>query len=94
MSLFSEFYGLTYEAYLRDMKELQEYLGDIQDNAVLRKFLESIFQSDLDKVLPSLVRQLKQSREKALQKWQVLQRRYLNIQVRQNFRSELLRPLT
>ena len=94
MSLFSEFYGLTYEAYLRDMKELQEYLGDIQDNAVLRKFLESIFQSDIDKVLPSLVRQLKQSREKALQKWQVLQRRYLNIQVRQNFRSELLRPLT
>ena len=75
------------------MKELQEYLVDIQDGVVLRNFLESILQSNIDKVLPSLVKQLQQSREKALRKWQVLQRRYLNIQVRQNFRLELLRPL-
>ncbi|MCL2923837.1 MAG: CHAD domain-containing protein [Trichodesmium sp. MAG_R04] len=93
MSLFTEFYGSTYKAYLKDMKELQEYLGDIQDGVVLRNFLESILQSNIDKVLPSLVKQLQQDREKALRKWQVLQRRYLNIQVRQNFRLELLRPL-
>ena len=93
MSLFTEFYGSTYEAYLKDMKELQEYLGDIQDSVVLRNFLESILPSNIDKVLPSLVKQLQQSREEALGKWQVLQRRYLNIQVRQNFRSELLRPV-
>ena len=94
MSLFTEFYGPTYEAYLKDMKELQEYLGDIQDSAVLREFLENILQSNIDKVLPNLAKQLKQTREEALRKWQVLQRRYLNIQVRQNFRSELLRPVT
>ncbi len=94
MSLFTEFYGSTYAAYLKDMKELQEYLGDLQDSAVLREFLENILQSNIDKVLPSLAKQLKQSREEALRKWQVLQRRYLNIEVRQNFRSELLRPVT
>ncbi|NES07494.1 MAG: CHAD domain-containing protein, partial [Okeania sp. SIO2F4] len=94
MSLFTEFYGPTYEAYLKDMKELQEYLGDIQDSAVLREFMEKILQSNIEKVLPNLAMQLKQSREKALRKWQLLQRRYLNIQVRQNFRSELLRPVT
>ena len=93
MSLFTEFYGSTYEAYLKDMKELQEYLGDIQDSAIIRKFLENIWHTNIEKVLPNLVMQLKHSREKALRKWQVLQRRYLNIQVRQNFRSELLRPL-
>lgn len=93
MSLFTEFYGPTYEAYLKDMKEIQEYLGDIQDGAVLREFLENILQSKIDQVLPTLDKQLQQNWHQAWRKWQVLQRRYLNIQVRQNFRSELLRPV-
>jgi len=93
MNLFTEFYSPTYEAYLKDMKELQEYLGALQDSVVLREFLENILQSNIDKVLPNLAKQLQESRDQALRKWQVLQRRYLNIQVRQNFRSELLRPV-
>lgn len=92
MSLFTDFYGSTYQAYLKDLKEIQEYLGSLQDIVVLTEFLENVLQSKIDKVLPTLVKQLKQSREQALQKWQVLQRRYLNTEVRQNFRSELLRP--
>ncbi|MGK7920835.1 MAG: CHAD domain-containing protein [Trichodesmium sp.] len=93
MSLFTDFYGQTYSAYLKDMKDIQEYLGDIQDGSVLREFLESVLQSKIDKVLPSLAIQIQENREKALKKWQILQQRYLNTQVRQNFRSELLRPL-
>lgn len=93
MSLFTDFYGSTYEAYVKDMKDIQEYLGDIQDIAVLRDFLENVLHSKIAKVLPTLAEQLKQNREQALQKWQLLQRRYLNTQVRHSFRSELLRPL-
>lgn len=93
MNLFTDFYGSTYEAYLQDMKDIQEYLGDLQDSAVLREFLENVLPSKIQKVLPTLADKLKQNRAEALQKWQLLQRRYLNTQVRQNFRSELLRPL-
>ena len=94
MSLFTDFYGSTYAAYLQDMKEIQEYLGDLQDISVLRDCLENVLASKIRKVLPTLAEQLAQNREKALNKWQLLQRRYLNIQVRHSFRSELLRPLT
>ncbi len=94
MNLFTDFYGSTYEAYLKDMKDLQEYLGDIQDIAVLREFVEQVLQSKIRKVLPTLAEKLQQNREKALNKLQLLQRRYLNTQVRHSFRSELLRPLT
>ncbi|MGB3509243.1 MAG: CHAD domain-containing protein [Microcoleaceae cyanobacterium] len=94
MSLFTDFYGSTYKAYLQDMKDIQEYLGEIQDIAVLTEFMENILQSKIHKILPTLAEQLKQKREQELHKWQLLQRRYLNTQVRHSFRSELLRPLS
>jgi CHAD domain-containing protein len=93
MSLFTEFYGQGYEAYLEDIKGIQEYLGDIQDSAVLGEFLISIFDFDIKKKLPNLSEIMAQSRFEAWQKWQFLQRRYLTAETRQNFRSELIRPV-
>lgn len=92
MSLFTEFYGDTYEAYLGDVKAIQEYLGDIQDSEVLGEFLTDIFDFDIKKQLPTLAEIMAKSRFESWQKWQLLQRRYLTPEVRQNFRSELIRP--
>ncbi|MDF0556956.1 CHAD domain-containing protein [Kamptonema sp. UHCC 0994] len=92
MSLFTEFYGETYEAYLGDVKAIQEYLGDIQDSAVLAEFITDIFDFDIKKQLPTLAEIMAQSRFESWQKWQLLQQRYLTPEVRQNFRSELIRP--
>lgn len=92
MNLFGDFYGDTYEAYVEDVKAVQECLGDIQDTAVLEESLREIFDFDLKKKLPQFERLLAQNRYAGWQKWQVLQQRYLSSEVRQNFRSALIRP--
>ena len=92
MSLFTDFYGQNYETYLEEVKAIQECLGDIQDSAVLGEFLADIFEFDLKKHLPTLAGIMAQNRFQSWQKWQLLQRRYLTPEVRQNFRLELIRP--
>ncbi|MGE5660213.1 MAG: CHAD domain-containing protein [Actinomycetota bacterium] len=93
MNLFTDFYGAAYEAYLEDMKAIQEYLGEIQDAVVLEEFLVNIFEYQLKEHLPNFAAQLAQNRYESWQKWQTLQRRYLTPQIRLNFRSELIRPV-
>jgi CHAD domain-containing protein len=93
MNLFTDFYGATYSAYLQDMKDIQEYLGDIQDSHVLEVVMTNVLKSDIKSVLPTFAQVLAQSRYQAWQKWQLFQRRYLNTELRLNFRSTLLHPI-
>ncbi len=92
MNLFTDFYGATYSTYLQDMKDIQEHLGDIQDSEVLEAVMTAILKSDIKSVLPTFAEVLTESRYQAWQKWQLFQRRYLNTEVRLNFRSTLLHP--
>ncbi|MBD2183355.1 CHAD domain-containing protein [Planktothrix sp. FACHB-1355] len=92
MELFTNFYGATYQAYLEDMKTIQSILGEIQDSVVLAEFLAEALGSKTDNLPRTLSEKLAESRYKAWQQWQPLQQRYLHIQIRQSFRSELLRP--
>ncbi|MGB3401086.1 MAG: CHAD domain-containing protein [Microcoleaceae cyanobacterium] len=92
MSLFTDFYSNTYAAYLTDMKAIQEYLGDIQDSEVLEATLAKVLKSEIESKLPQFAALLRESRYQAWKKWQLMQRRYLNANIRQNFRSTLLHP--
>ena len=92
MSLFTDFYGNTYGAYLEDMKAIQEYLGEIQDSEVLEVTLAKVLKSDIESKLPQFAALLKESRYQAWKKWQLMQRRYLNANIRHNFRTTLLHP--
>jgi CHAD domain-containing protein len=93
MNLFGDFYGETYEGYVEDVKAVQECLGDIQDCEVLGEFLTDFVDRDLQKELPKLAGLLAQKRYGAWQKWQVLQRKYLKSEIRQNLRSTLIHPV-
>jgi len=93
MNLFGDFYGETYEAYVEDVKAVQECLGDIQDSEVLGEFLTDFVDRDLKKELPKLADILAKNRYAAWQKWQALQRRYLNSEIRQGLRSVLIHPV-
>lgn len=93
MNLFTDFYGATYSAYLQDMKDIQEYLGDIQDSEVLEAVMKDVLKSNIESVLPTFAHLLAESRYQAWQKWQLFQRRYLNTELRLNFRSTLLHPI-
>ncbi|MGC9504044.1 CHAD domain-containing protein [Baaleninema sp.] len=93
MNSFADLYSPTYQAYLADMKELQEVLGNIQDSCVMGEFLSKVFQCDLKQETPKFAKLLEDTRYEAWQRWQVLQARYLNPQIRQNFHREILRGL-
>ncbi|MCL1475756.1 CHAD domain-containing protein [Argonema antarcticum] len=92
MELFTNFYGATYNAYLEDIKAIQGILGEIQDSVVLADFLAKALDLKADKLPPNLSEKLAESRYQAWQQWQSFQIRYLNLQIRHSFRSELLRP--
>ncbi|WP_250121713.1 CHAD domain-containing protein [Chroococcidiopsis sp. CCMEE 29] len=92
MEVFSDFYGSSYQAYLNDMKTIQEILGQIQDSFVLAEFLTAALQSKIKNSLPTLAHQLAQTRYPAWQKWQTLQQRYLNLEIRKGFHSAILHP--
>ena len=93
MNLFGDFYGPSYEGYVEDVKAVQECLGDIQDCEVLGEFLTDFVDRDLQKELPKLAGLLVENRYEAWQKWQVLQRKYLNSETRQGLRSALINPV-
>ena len=93
MNLFGDFYSEVYEAYVEDVKAIQECLGDIQDSEVLGEFLTDFVESDLKKKLPILAGILAENRYTAWGKWQILQRRYLNSETRQGLRSVLIHPV-
>ncbi|MDQ2100129.1 MAG: CHAD domain-containing protein [Tychonema bourrellyi B0820] len=93
MNLFGDFYGESYEVYVEDVKAVQECLGDIQDSEVLGDFLTDFVECDLKKELPQLAGILAENRYAAWGKWQILQRRYLNGEIRQDLRSALIHPV-
>lgn len=93
MNLFGDFYGDAYQVYLEDVTTVQECLGDIQDSEVLGEFLTDFVECDLKKELPELAGLLVENRYAAWQKWQILQRKYLNSETRQGLRSVLIHPV-
>ena len=93
MNLFGDFYGESYEVYVEEVKAVQECLGNIQDSEVLGEFLTDFVDRDLKKELPKLADILAKNRYTAWQEWQVLQRRYLNSDIRQGLRSVLIYPV-
>lgn len=92
MELFTDFYGSTYDDYLKDIKEIQSLLGQIQDSFVLAEFLTDALDSEMTEQLPTLATQLTEARYRAWQEWQPLQERYLNPQTRKDVHQVVLQP--
>lgn len=92
MEVFSDFYSGSYEAYLKDVKSIQEILGQLQDSFVLSEFLADVLRSKLKNTLPTLAKKLTQEDYQAWQQWQTLQRRFLNLEIRKGFHVALLQP--
>ncbi len=90
MYLFTDLYSPTYQAYVSDMKDLQEVLGNLQDSYVMAEFLSEALNEDFSNVAPNLAQQLQQTRYQAWLQWQSLQCRYLSAPIRQVFRSEVV----
>ena len=93
MELLTDFYDSTYKDYLKDIKEIQSLLGEIQDSFVLAEFLTYNLGSELTVHLPTLATELTENRYQIWKKWQSLQQRYLNHTNRRNFHQAILQPV-
>lgn len=92
MEVFSDFYGSTYEVYLKDMKTIQALLGEMQDSVVLNEFLNQAMGSKTKSAIPTLTEQLAHKSYQAWQQWHTLQQRYLNLEIRKGFHLAMLQP--
>jgi CHAD domain-containing protein len=93
MELFTDFYSSTYQDYLKEVKEIQSLLGEIQDSFVLAEFLTDNLDSELAEQLPTLAAQLTETRCEIWQKWQSLQQRYLDPRIRKDLHQAILQPV-
>jgi CHAD domain-containing protein len=90
---FLDFYEASYADLLQDFKAIQEILGQLQDQTVLRQFLETTLKADLAKVLPTIHQKMQATQLEFWQTWQPFQHRYLSSEFRQRVRSQLINPL-
>lgn len=92
MELFESFYGETYSNFVKDIKDIQEILGEIQDSFVLAEFLDQALDKKIDKSMPTLAEQLRQTRHQKWQAWQSVQQNFLNRQHRNDLRLTVQKP--
>jgi CHAD domain-containing protein len=90
MELFTEFYGDIYQTYLRDIKEIQTVLGEIQDGFILAKFLTTVRGKNWKATMPTLVQKFQDIRTLKWQEWQPLQDKFLQPQNRKEFHLSIL----
>ncbi len=89
MELFTQFYGDSYQNYLKDIKEIQTILGDLQDSAVLTEFLSDILGNNLAMKMPVFNKLLQDTRYQKWQQWQKLQAKFLSNHTRQELRNTI-----
>ena len=92
LELFSQFYGDTYLYYVKQIEQIQEVLGQIQDCYVLREVLEKILKSAIANKMPELATLLRETRYQKWQEWLILQEEFLDDQSRQELRQTIQQP--
>lgn len=92
MSLFTNFYGKDYSEYVEDLKEIQEVLGKMQDSVVLAETLSRVLGCNLQDSLPNLAEKLLENRYLSWLEWQPLHQKYLEPEIRDQLRLEILYP--
>lgn len=77
---FRGLYDITYAAQVREFRNLQSILGQLQDQIVVSQFLADELGSDWQQQLPTIEAAFQASRLKLWQQWQPYQRKYLKLQ--------------
>lgn len=77
MELLSKCYGKSYDDYLQSIVQVQEILGNIQDNSVLSNKVKSFFGKNWQKKLPNLDVLIKTNQRQQWLNWQNIQRLFL-----------------
>ena len=87
LELFTQFYDVKYQDYVRQIEQVQEVLGDIQDAYVLRAVLEKILNTPIKRKMPELSVLLANNRYQKWQQWSILQQQFLADKTRRELRD-------
>ncbi len=79
---FRGLYDITYAAQVREFRDLQSILGQLQDQIVVSQFLADELGADWQQQLPTIEADFQASRLELWQQWQPYQRKYLELQSR------------
>ena len=93
MELFDQFYGDRYQYYVKQIEQIQEVLGQIQDCYILREVLEKVLKSAIADKMPQLATLLTQTRYQKWQEWAILQKQFLAESTRIELRQTIQQPL-
>lgn len=94
MELFTEFYGETYAEHLIEVKNIQDILGEIHDSDVLEDWLVDVFGEDFTEKLPTFTSLLVDKRHQLWQQWAPIQRRYTQLDTRNQLHLAILNPIS
>jgi CHAD domain-containing protein len=76
---FRGLYGIPYAAQIREFRDIQEILGELQDQSVIGQFLSDELGDKWNQQLPTLEATFRASRVNLWQQWQPYQRKYLKL---------------
>lgn len=79
MALFREFYGEAYRIQVTAFRQMQDLLGELQDEVVLQTFLVEALGPEWAKKLPSLERYVQQQHQQLWQQWLTLRQPYFSL---------------
>ena len=82
MALFRDFYGQEYRDQVSGFKDIQDVLGELQDEVVLQEFLVKVLGTKWAKKLPSLKKYFHQQHQQLWQRWLVMRQPYISLEQR------------
>ncbi|HIK18340.1 MAG TPA: CHAD domain-containing protein [Leptolyngbyaceae cyanobacterium M33_DOE_097] len=88
---FTPYYGKDFQQWVKEVKELQEYLGQFQDAQVLQTLLADEVEDS--KHLPDVQQILETKRAEALTTWEETRQKYLQDDYRYQLHQMLLQPI-
>jgi CHAD domain-containing protein len=93
MEIFVDRYPLPYQNYLKDLKQIHQLFGNIQDNLVLDKFIRKVLGKRSPTKLPTLYDRITRSNYLSWTSWQPIQAKYRQSTTRQEFNLFLIQDI-
>jgi CHAD domain-containing protein len=76
---FRGLYGTTYAAQIKEFRDIQEILGELQDQSVMSEFLSEELDASWAQQLPTIEATFQAARLDLWQQWQPYQKKYLKV---------------
>ncbi len=93
MEIFVDRYPSRYQEYLKDLKQIHQLFGNIQDNLVLDKFIRKVVGKRAPTKLPTFYERITRSNYLSWHNWQPIQARYQQSVTKQELNLLLIQAI-